>query len=380
MLALPWLMLKEPNMGTFVALTALVCTSISFVVTPFFATIIDRQSRRLILISAQVIQASTAALIMLAYALNLGNVWLLALSQLIFWVSSNVAWHTNNAFTQENYDKNEYAKISSYQEIVMQGTTLGAGALGIVLLEMWGMFEFSLFAAMASSIAAISYYFTPYRQQLRTPKHVTFTEQLKESKSIFSQNLTFYAFIVLSCLAYPTLTFLGKLVPIWFAGQNVSGDWVAWYNMAFGLGSLLTGVFVAKILNLSSHPRIMQYSMLALTAVLLLMAFFMQPIYIVILTLGFGFFNALIRIARTNWMHHTIEISQRGRVDGGLGMFATSVQSLSYVLIAFLAHTNNIENGFIVIAVIIGISTVSMFWLSNKSEMKHRLVQSIQTD
>jgi len=151
MLALPWLMLKEPNMGTFVALTALVCTSISFIVTPFFATIIDRQSRKLILISAQAVQASTAALIMLAYALDLGNMWLLALSQLIFWVSSNVAWHTNNAFTQENYDKNEYAKISSYQEIVMQGTTLGAGALGIVLLEMWGMFEFSLFAAIASS-------------------------------------------------------------------------------------------------------------------------------------------------------------------------------------------------------------------------------------
>ncbi|MGF1711409.1 MFS transporter [Vibrio kagoshimensis] len=366
MLALPWLMLKEPNMGTFVALTALVCTSISFIVTPFFATVIDRQSRKLILISAQVVQASTAALIMLAYTLDLGNMWLLALSQLIFWVSSNVAWHTNNAFTQENYDKNEYAKISSYQEIVMQGTTLGAGALGIVLLEMWGMFEFSLFAAIASSIASICYYFTPYRKQIRTTKRVAFIEQLKESKTIFSQNLTFYAFILLSCLAYPTLTFLGKLVPIWFAAQSVSGDWVAWYNMAFGLGSLLTGVFVAKILNIASHPRIMQFSMLSLTVVLILMASFMQPIYIVALTLGFGFFNALIRIARTNWMHHKVDISQRGRVDGGLGMFATSVQSLSYVLIAFLAHTNNIENGFIIIAAVIAIATISMTLLSNK--------------
>lgn len=50
MMALPWVMLSTPDMGTFIALVALTCTATSFVLTPFFATLIDRHSRKLLLI------------------------------------------------------------------------------------------------------------------------------------------------------------------------------------------------------------------------------------------------------------------------------------------------------------------------------------------
>ena len=46
MLALPWLMLATPNMGTFVALTALLCTITTFLATPYFSALIDRHSRK----------------------------------------------------------------------------------------------------------------------------------------------------------------------------------------------------------------------------------------------------------------------------------------------------------------------------------------------
>lgn len=36
MMALPWIMLQTPDMGSFVAMTALACTAISFVLTRFF--------------------------------------------------------------------------------------------------------------------------------------------------------------------------------------------------------------------------------------------------------------------------------------------------------------------------------------------------------
>ncbi len=38
MMALPWGVLSEPKMGTFVALVSLSCTAISFLTTPFFST------------------------------------------------------------------------------------------------------------------------------------------------------------------------------------------------------------------------------------------------------------------------------------------------------------------------------------------------------
>ncbi|MBW3695389.1 MFS transporter [Vibrio sp. T187] len=365
MMALPWVMLATPNMGTFVALVALTCTAVSFLATPFFSTLIDRHSRKSLLVVIQMLQAATAGAVFLAYWFGMDSHWLLAAAQLVFWVSSNLAWSTNNAFTQENYDKHEYASISGYQEIVMQGTTLGAGALGIVLLQTWGMLEFALFAASASAIATLSYLMTPYRQQVRNNQNTPFMVQLAETRHIFGQAPRFYGFLLLSSLSYPILTFLGKLVPIRFAEQGISGDWYAMYNIAFGAGSLLTGLFIAKLLSKTSHLHTIQYSMYVLVLMLLGMSWSQQPIYLMVFTVGFGFFNALNRIARTNWMHHTIQMAQRGRVDGGIAMFATMVQSLSYVMIAALSHYQLTYLGFIIAAAVVAIASVVMGLLAN---------------
>lgn len=348
MLALPWLMLQKSNMGTFVAFTALACTLATFITAPYYAALTDRSSRKTLLVNVQMIQSITAFTVAIIYTLDQGSHWILAGAQLIFWLSSNVAWQVNNAFTQENYTKHQYAKISGYQEIVMQCTTLGAGAVGVVLLEMWGIIEFSLFAASASAIAYISYRLTPYQRQVRSVVKRSLVQQMIEVKSIYGANPMFYGFILLSCLSYPILTFLGKLVPIWFSSLKISGDWVALYQIALGLGALLSGFLVSQVLQWFQLRTIMQYSVLILASILFITASLNDPKYCVLLMLGYGFFGALNRIARTNWLHHRVQISQRGRVDGGLAMFSAATQSLSYVLIAFLAHSNNLADGFVI--------------------------------
>ena len=370
MMALSWILLEPGNMGTFVAVLALVCTATSFVLTPFFATLIDRHSRKAILVWVQVLQSITAGLVMVAAMFNLDSHWLLGAAQLIFWVSSNLAWSTNNAFTQENYDSHEYASISGKQEMVLQSTTLGAGALGVMLLKYWGMLEFAAFAASASFLATISYLVTPYRQQLREQHTVRFISQMVQSKAIFSQQPRFYALILLSCLSYPVLTFLSKLVPIWFAELGMSGDWFAAYSILFGLGSLLTGVLISKLLGLASHRVTLVYSMAMLALVLIAVSLTLSPMYLLIFTALLGFFNALNRITRTNWLHHTVAINQRGRVEGGLVLFSTSVQSLSYVIIALLAHYDLTQYGFAIAALTVSVAAIIMYLLASQSKFE----------
>ncbi|USD34978.1 MULTISPECIES: MFS transporter [Vibrio] len=374
MMALPWVMLETPGMGPFVAMVALACTAISFFLTPLFSTLIDRHSRKSLLVIVQLVQSLTALLVLIAYWLGFDSNWLLAAAQLLFWVSSNLAWTTNNAFTQENYDPHEYAAISGKQEIILQGTTLGAGALGVVLLQIWGMLEFAAFAAAASGLSTLSYLVTPYRQKLRQSKTTSFIGQMKESKDIFTAQPRFYAFLLLSALSYPILTFLGKLVPIWFSEVGISGDWYAGYNIAFGLGSLMTGLFVAKLLKLASHQSTMLYSMAIASVMLIGMSFSAHPAYLLIFTLFFGSFNALNRIARTNWMHHTIRVEQRGRADGGLQMFATMAQSISYTVIAFLSHYGLTHYGFMLAAVTMIGAVLMMKQLNKRDDLAPEIV------
>ncbi|MDN3611969.1 MFS transporter [Vibrio ostreicida] len=364
MMALPWIMLTTPGRGAFVALLALSCTLMSFLLTPVFSVLIDRRSRKSILVLVQGLQAITAGLVLITTLFGADSLWLLSSAQLIFWISSNLGWQTNNAFTQENYDPHEYADISGKQEIIMQVTTLGAGALGVVLLQTWGMLEFSAFATLASGLSTLSYLLTPYRQQLRPPKQGSSIAQIKESKHIFGQTPQFYAFVMLSAISYPVATFLSKLVPIWFSEMGISGSWFSGYYIAFGIGSLFTGVLVSRVLKLLPLQVTMLYSMGLSCAMLLGMSFCATPAYLMIFILFFGTFNAMNRIARTNWLHHTIKIEQRGRVEGGLQMFATMVQSLSYVVIAFLSHYGLTQYGFLLAAIALGGAVLQMARLS----------------
>ncbi|GAD90873.1 hypothetical protein VHA01S_058_00270 [Vibrio halioticoli NBRC 102217] len=366
MMALPWIMLSTPNMGVFVAILALTCTALSFCLTPIFSTLIDRTSRKYLLIWVQVLQTSMAILVALVYGLGYASLWLLAIAQIVFWTSSNLAWTANNAFTQENFEQHEYAALSGKQEVIMQGATLGAGALGVLLLERWGMYEFACFAASASAIATVSYILTPYRRQLRQSKAVSFVTQMKESREIYTQRPHFYVFLMLSALSYPILTFLTKLVPIWFSEMGISGDWFAGYNIAFGMGSLMTGLLVSRLLGLGSHQRIMMGSMGLATIMLVGMSLSPSPHFILVFTFLFGTFNALNRIARTNWMHHSIRIDQRGRADGGLQMFATLAQSISYVGIAFLSHFGITQLGFFIAAGVMLFAVLMMMRLNNR--------------
>ena len=189
---------------------------------------------------------------------------------------------------------------------------------------------------------------------------------LKESKHIFSREPYFFGFILLSCLSYPMLTYLSKLVPIWFSEQDITGDWFAGFNISFGLGSLFTGLIVTKVLNRLPHAHIIFASMTILSLTLIGMSFSLHPMGILMLIALFGVFNALNRIARINWMHHTVSIHQRGRVDGGISMFSTTVQSLSYVVIAMLSHYDMTRYGFIFAAVGM-MGAVGAMWALHKN-------------
>lgn len=247
----------------------------------------------------------------------------------------------------------------------MQSTTLGAGALGVVLLEQWSIIEFAIFAGIASSISAISYLMTPYRRQITESVNTPFKQQLIEIKDVFSQSHQFYGFLIVSCLSYPMVTFLSRLIPIWFSELNITGDWLALYNISLGMGALIIGVSLPLILKSASHKTIIQIAMYIIGLSLLLMSQAENPAYLIVLTFIFGAFNALNRIARTNWMHHAVAIKQRGRVDGGLALFATLTQSLSYVLIAVLAQADAIIYGFTIAGAVVLAAT---FWMGKLSK------------
>lgn len=360
MLALPWIMLEETQNGSIVALSTLACTLVSFSLSPLLSTLIDRHSRKNLLFITQIIQSITSLVVLIIFFNQAGNLATLIFAQLVFWCSSDLAWKTNNVFVQENFASYEYPKITSYQEIIMQITTLGAGAAGIVLLAKWGMQEFAAIAFIASLMGSISYGIMPYQRTLRTQHDASFLKQVGEIKGIFLKQSQLMTFLALSCLSYPVLTFLVKLVPIYFYEQGYSANWFAAWKLSFGIGALISGLIIRYLLTKFIPERLMIGCISLIALALFASSLFSAAWVIVGFALLFGLFNSVNRISRMNKMHHEIDLHERGRIEGGLHMFSTFFQSISYMLIALLSHYDATQLGFSIVSLVMLFTAIFM--------------------
>jgi sugar phosphate permease len=158
-----------------------------------------------------------------------------------------------------------------------------------------------------------------------------------------------------------------KLIPIYFSEQGISGSWFASWKISYGIGALLTGLVIARLLNRYSHENAMIISMFVMGGSLVVMGFYLSPIVIILLTVVIGFFSSYNRIARTNKMHHVIAMEERGRVDGGLKLFSTLSQSLSYVVIALLSYLQITELGFMIVGIVLLVAALTMINLKQSS-------------
>jgi len=82
------------------------------------------------------------------------------------------------------------------------------------------------------------------------------------------------------------------------------------------------------------------------------------------------------KIAELNEMHHVIAMEERGRVEGGLKLFSTLAQSLSYVVIALLSYLQLTALGFIIIGIVLLIAGLIMLHLKQRSNIKTFLNQA----
>lgn len=172
------------------------------------------------------------------------------------------------------------------------------------------------------------------------------------------------------------MTYLSKLVPIYLSENLVSGEWFAWWQINYGVGAMLCGLAIVKVMKRVRHEKLMLASMVMMCLLLAIMAMTLSPLSIVVIALFMGLFNATNRIARVNKLHHDVDNSVRGRVDGGMKLFTTAAQSGSYILIAYLAHYQLIEVGFAVAALVMIAATLAMWMLKRANVLAYRPIEA----
>lgn len=367
-LALTWSLLETGLSGAGIAMLALACTLTSTVLTPIAAAWIDRISRRRVLVVTKGVQLISALPLLVIPEGHELQIAAMMFAQWVFWLASDVSWTCGNAFVQENYEPSEYGAISSLQEMILQSFTLLSGALGVLLLSIWNIQQFSLFAITIGALATMLYAMTPYQQKPRHHSGASFVGSIAETRTIFATRRYFYGFVALSCLPYPMLTYLGKLVPVWLSDQGYTGSWLAGWSFSYGTGALLCGALITLVLARINLKDLMQHSLLLMAGLLLITGAVLRPEVLIVMAVLIGLLNPVNRIARSNLLHLEVPIGERGRIEGGLKIISTLLQSASYVMIAVLAAVDRIEWGFAAFAMVLLVFYAGMTVLRSRAD------------
>ena len=140
MIAIPWLLVTSEKGESVFGYVALCMTVISFILTPFVGHLIDRISRKRILVSSQMI-----SLLMLLIFSVMGFVgvsyetWHYMIIFIIGSLYYTFFYPTMFALNQEIFSKEQYSSLNGTMEIQGQLSSMIAGGVASLLLMKWDL-------------------------------------------------------------------------------------------------------------------------------------------------------------------------------------------------------------------------------------------------
>lgn len=140
MIAIPWLLVSSSNGSKVFGYVTISMTIISFLITPLVGNLIDKMSRKKLLLTSKII----CLLVLLLFAL-IGfvgltyEVWHYIIIYMIGSLYYTIFFPTMFALNQEIFHTDQYKTLNGTMEVQGQLSSVIAGALASILLSKWDL-------------------------------------------------------------------------------------------------------------------------------------------------------------------------------------------------------------------------------------------------
>lgn len=377
---IPWLIIKKPGGSEFYGYLFIGITLLTFFLTPYFGAVIDRFSRKILLLMCELISAIMVTIVIAAYLLiNNMNYYLLTILTIV----SSLYWAmqipTLTAFTQEIFTKDKYNKINTAMEVQGQAATfISAGLVGIVVgkVDLWVVFAIDI---ISSLIAFGLLQFIPYEGRTkvigqRKPYKSNFSNDLKVCIKYIKSNLALVMFLL--CSLTPTIMVLvGNYVnPVYiYKDLNLQPEIQGYASVIYAL-SAMSGGIIASFLS----SKFGNYFSLFMTYTLYLLGMvgivvFNSVIPFLLLRTFAGVGNSGSRVLRKNIMMQAIPNEIIGRINSLINSFSQLGQSILVGIFSLYIGIIGGRGAFVIIIAIMAIILFVMILANRELVTKARL-------
>lgn len=384
MIAIPWYFATKDILGQF-GLIYIIATLMSVFWVPLSGSIIDKYDRKKIFLYLTFIVGTIIGLIsILGYQMN-GLPWFLVGSVFILtFLNYNLHYPCLYAFVQEISEPKQYAGMTSALEIIGQLTTILAGAGATLLLEgtsegILKIFGFSLYIGLeidawdiheiflldsstyfAGFLIILAIRYTPILR--RKVEQGNLLVRIKTGWNYLKDEKAILWFGILSFMVFMTILLEAFYLGVSYINNHLeaTGDVYANSKIAYSAGALLIGFTIRFLFHRISIPFLVVF-LTAVTAMVYMILFLTKSITILfIVFLVLGITNAGVRVSRITYLFKNVPNQFFGRAGSVFFLFniLMRVLLLGLFTIPFFQQTNNIIYAFLILSVILFVTTL----------------------
>jgi len=356
MIAIPWYMINREGGEELYGYVTLVSTILLFMVSPYLGVLVDRYSRKKVILYCQVI----GFFFMLPFALwslFSGNIptWQLVVLQIggsFYYTAQMPALF---ALCQEVFDRSHYHVLNSTMEVQNQFASMVSGGIASLLIERIHISALLLLNALTYLLGFLLFLLIPYqaRHQLKKQQEISIWGEMADGFRYLMTSPKLLLFLSCTLLPFIVVMVGNYLSPIYVMDTlQTNADVLGLANVAFAAGAILAGFVTAGIMKRWGTVAAIGFAFVLFTVSVMVIAFIPIISVFVMNRLFHGWGNAGTRVARNTLLMELIPNEVIGRVNStlnGIGLalrigmvtfFTQTLGSLgpaqAYMLLAFI--------------------------------------------
>ncbi len=358
MIAIPWMLVSSDDGNKVFGFITIGMTILSFILTPFIGNLVDKVSRKKLLIISEIVCFVLLFIFSLLGFMGLPyEIWHYTIIYMIGSLYYTIFYPTMFALNQEIFTKDHYKSLNGTMEVQGQLSSMIAGGLASILLMKWELHYILLLNTISYGAAIFFYLKLPY-VRLPTLKSEVVKSQVSEGIRYMLARPAVFIFLLFSFMPFIGVMLTNYLFPVYLvdvleANASVYGI----EGMIYAIGAVIAGVFVPTLSSKFGNEKTIIFGILVYTIAISLIVFVDLPVYLsLMLFLAIG--NSSTRVARNSFLMDHIPNNIIGRVDSLFRTLGLLIRILLLALFTEMVSSELIIYCFIVLSGILLLSLV----------------------
>lgn len=359
MIAIPWMLVTSDNGNKVFGYITICMTILSFILTPFVGNLVDKVSRKKLLIISEIICFVLLLMFSLVGFIGLSyEIWHYMIIYMIGSLYYTIFYPTMFALNQEIFTKDQYKSLNGTMEVQGQLSSMIAGALASILLLKWDLHYILLLDTLTYGAAIYFYLKLPYVRLTVEKTGKVVKSQVSEGLRYMLARPSVFIFLLFSFMPFIGVMLTNYLFPVYLvdvlkADASVYGI----EGMIYAIGAIIAGVFVPTLSSKFGNEKTIIFGVFVYTIAISLIVFVDLPVYLsLMLFLAIG--NSSTRVARNSFLMDHIPNNIIGRVDSLFRTLGLLIRILLLALFTEMVSYDLIIYCFIVLS---GILMLSLF-------------------